>query len=266
MSNLGVCMYRKVYWHLIILLVFICSSCSNKQYQVLFEKQNSLTADSSQRKPAVTLDQYLIQAQDVLQIRNLQNIDILANSSPGSGGSSGNDSQSQTFQVEEDGSVKLPAIGNLKVAGLRRIEAQKLIEDTYSKELLKNPIIELKIINLKVTMLGEIKAQGNYSLTKDKTSLIEMIGQAGGLTDKADEKHIKIIRGTELNPKVIQINLNDVRSINSPDAVLQSGDIIYVTQNSRAARNDNLQNFSTIFQPALILFNTALIIFTLVKK
>jgi len=258
-------MYRKVYLLWIMLPVFICSSCSNKQYQVLFEKQNSLNTDTTHQKPAITLDKYLIQAQDVLQIRNLQDIDILANSSSGTG-SSGNEAQSQTFQVEEDGSVKLPAIGNVKVAGLRRIEAQKLIEDTYSKEILKNPIIELKIINLKVTMLGEVKAQGNYSLTKDKTSLIELIGQAGGLTDKADEKHIKIIRGTEQNPKTIQINLNDVQSINSPEAVLQSGDIIYVAQNSRAARNDNLQNFSTIFQPALILFNTALIIFTLVKK
>jgi len=259
-------MHKLTYAFLISAVIFACTSCSNKQYQVLFQQKKALSPDTSQRSAAITLDQYHIQPQDVLQIRNLQNIDIIANSASTGGGSSSSVSQSQTFQVEEDGTVKLPAIGSVKVEGLRRVEAQKLIEDTYAKELLKNPIIELKIINLKVTALGEIKVQGNYPLTKDKTTLIELIGQAGGVTDKADEKHVKIIRGTEINPKVINIDLNDIRSINSPDAVLESGDIIYIAQNRRAVRNDNLQNFSIIVQPALLLFNTALIIFTLVKK
>jgi len=136
----------------------------------------------------------------------------------------------------------------------------------YAKALLVNPIIELKIINLKVTILGEIKGQGNYQLVKDRTTLVELIGQAGGLTDQADEKDIKIIRGSEKNPTVISVDLSDIGSINNPKSILQSGDIIYIEQSKRAARNNNLQNFSVILQPALILFNTALIIFTLVKK
>jgi polysaccharide export outer membrane protein len=258
-------MYKTGCLFLISAMILACTSCS-KQYQVLFQQKKALSADTSAQNASVTLDQYRIQPQDVLQIRNLQNIDIIANGGSSGGSGSGNNSQGQTFQVEEDGTVKLPAIGSVKVEGLRRVEAQKLIEDIYSKELLKNPIIELKIINLKVTALGEIKGQGNYPLIKDKTTLVELIGEAGGLTDRADEKHIKIIRGGELNPKVIEIDLNDIRSVNSPNAVLESGDIIYIAQNKRAIRSDNLQNLSVIIQPALILFNTALIIFTLVKK
>jgi polysaccharide export outer membrane protein len=260
-------MFRKVYVYPIIFLIIFCSSCSNRQYQVLFEKKNAISTDSTENKLAVTLDQYHIQPQDILQIRNLQDIDIIATkSSTGEGGAGGNATAGQTFQVEEDGTVKLPAIGSIKVEGLRRIEAQKLIEDTYAKELLKNPIIELKIVNLKVTALGELKAQGNYPLTKDKTTIVELIGQAGGLTDRADERHVKIIRGTEQNPKVVEIDLNNIQSINSPNSVLQNGDIVYIAQNKRAVRNDNLQNFSIIVQPALILFNTALIILTLARK
>jgi polysaccharide export outer membrane protein len=114
--------------------------------------------------------------------------------------------------------------------------------------------------------LGEVKGQGNYQLVKDKTTLIELIGEAGGLTDKADEKNVKIIRGDEKNPNVVQVDLNNIGVINDPKMILQSGDIIYVSQSRRAARNDNLQNLSVVIQPALILFNTALIIFTLVKK
>ena len=212
------------------------------------------------------MNYYRIQPQDILQIRNLQDekyiVNVVSTSTTTSGG---NNSQGQSFQVEENGTVALPMIGHVKVVGLTRIEANRLIEDLYRKEL-KDPIIELTITNLKVTMLGEIRGPGNYPLTKDRTTLVEMIGTAGGLTDKANERNVKIIRGTEKTPQVTVIDLGDIQSINDSRAILQSGDIIYITQNKRAVRNDNLQNFSTIFQPALLLFNTALIIFTLIRR
>jgi len=249
--------------YLILAVFFTCTSCSN-QYQALFQEKKSLQPDTSFFNRAVPLSEYHIQPQDILQIRNLQDIKFIApvvTSTPG-----GSSEQGQSFQVQEDGTVVLPELGHLKVTGLTRAQAQQLVEDTYHKVLLKNPIIELKIINLKVTILGEIKGQGSYPLVKDKTTLVELIGEAGGLTDKANEKNIKIIRGGERNPTVTIIDLNDVGAINDPRSVLQSGDIIYVAQSKRAARNDNLQNVSTIVQPLLLFFNTALIIFTLVRK
>jgi polysaccharide export outer membrane protein len=253
---------------LIITLFF--SACSNKQYQSFFEKRAALS-DTSTQKNAVTLDTYLIQSQDVLQIRNLQNINYIVDqptsNNNNSGTSSGTTSgQGQTYQVEEDGFVALPVIGRVAVAGLTRGEAQNKIQAAYKDSLLVNPIIEVKIVNLKVTILGEIKAQGNYPLIKDKTTLVEMIGEAGGLTERANESNIKIIRGSEQNPKVIIANLDDLHSINDPKNVLQSGDIIYIAQNKRAVRSDNLQNFSIVLSPVLILLNTALIIFTLARK
>lgn len=262
MAN-GVYMRGLIYAYLIAGVLFMCTSCANKQYQALFEQK--AIADSLSQKSAVSTSIYHIQPQDILQVRNLQDIKYIANETPISTNTTGgNTSQGQTFQVEDDGTVNLPALGHVQVGGLTRVEAQKLIEGLYHKVLLNNPIIELKITNLKVSIFGEIKAQGNYALTKDKTTLVELIGEAGGLTDKADEKSIKIIRGGNKNPMVTEIDLSNIRSINAPNAVLQSGDIVYIAQNKRAVRNDNLQNFSVILQPALILFNTALIIFTLI--
>jgi len=261
-------MNKQCYLVLILLASFALTSCSNKQYQVLFEKRNSLApADTTASKKVVTLDQYRIQPQDVLQIRNLQDIRYIANLMPVSSNTSGGNAQSgESFQVEEDSTVKLPALGNVKVVGLTRAEAQKKIEVLYADSLLKNPIIELKIVNLKVTLLGEVKSQGNILLVKDKTTLVEVIGQAGGLTPGANEKDIKIIRGSEKNPKVIDVDLGSITSVNDPNAILQSGDIIYVSENNRTSRTENLQNVSTIAQPLLLLFNTVLIIFDLVHK
>jgi len=256
-----------IYSFLILSILLVYSSCSNKQYQTLFEQQKAI-ADTTAQKTAVTLNNYHIQPQDVLQIRNLQNISYIVDQSTtgGSGGTTGSTSTGQTFQVEEDGTVGLPVIGRVPIVGLTRNQAQKKIETLYKDSLLLNPIIELKIVNLKVTLFGEVKTQGNIPLIKDKTTLVEIIGEAGGLTDRANETNIKIIRGDQRNPKVIIANLNDIQSINDPNNVLQSGDIIYVAQNRRAIRNDNLSNFSTIAQPVLLLFNTVLIIYTLLRK
>jgi len=262
-------MRRLISSYLILAAIFICTSCSDKQYQTLFQEKKSLSDTSTQKKDTI-INYYHIKSQDILEIRNLQNSKSIVDLNPSASITSSSQgvatTQPETFQVEEDGTVALTGLGHVRVAGLTRFEAQKLIESLYHNALLKDPIIALKIVNLKVTILGEIKGQGNYALIKDKTTLVELIGEAGGLTDKANEKNIKIIRGTEKNPKVFEIDLNNIRSINQPGTILQSGDIIYVAQSGRAARGDNLQNFSTLFQPVLILFNTFLILFTLIHK
>jgi polysaccharide biosynthesis/export protein len=253
----------------IVFFVFLIlaglSSCSNKQYQTLFEKKYA--SDTTYNTASVGLENYKIKPQDILQMRNLQNARFIVDETPTSPVSSGNgqsiSSQGQSYQVEEDGTVAFPVIGSVQIAGLTRSEAQKLVKELYHKMLLNDPIIELRITNLKVTLLGEVKEQGNVPLTKDRTTLTEVIGQVGGLTAFANEKNIKIIRGTSKNPNVTIINLNDLQSINDPRTILQNGDIIYVAQSKRAARNDNLQNFTAIFQPLSLLLNTLVIIFTL---
>ena len=255
------------------MLVVLLSSCSSRQYQILFQKKQSLT-DSAYRTQDM-VGEYRIRSQDILQVRNLQdarkylvnpaqsaavNTNVLPDAS-GTGAAG-----DLTYQVADDGTVILPAIGHIQVAGLTRPEAEKTIEEAYRKNVLVNPIIELKIVNLKVTMLGEVRTQGNLPLTIEHTTLIVMIGAAGGITERANESDVKIIRGTEKDPKVIQVDLGDIKSINDPRTVLQNGDIIYVAQNKRATRTDNLQSVSTIVQPSLLLINAALIILTLFRK
>ena len=255
----------------VILLIITQSSCSFKQQQLLF-KERGTNPDSARISLANTgngTSDYRIRSQDILQIRNLQNIKYIVDETPTTSISSSSttmSSQGLTYQVEDDGSVALPVIGRVHVAGMTRAEASKQIEDLYRKDVLKDPIIDLRIVNLKITILGEIKAQGNYPLIKDKTNLIEMIGEAGGLTDRANEKNIKIIRGDPKNPQITDVDLSKTGTLADPRLVLQNNDIIYIAQNKRAVKNDQLQNINTTLQPALIILNTALIIYTLIHR
>jgi polysaccharide export outer membrane protein len=246
----------------------LCYSCSYKQQHVLFE-QKSVPQTDNATPNNIAIPAYRIKPDDILQIRNLQSTKYLVDEGiTSTGGGGGNNTATitgQTFQVEEDGKVTLPVIGHVPVAGLTRYEAAKKIEGLYRDSLLKNPIIELKVLNLKVTVLGEIKSQGNYPLLKDKTTLVEVIGQAGGLTNGANEKNIKIIRGGDKNNPVT-VDLSDINVLSDPKIILQDNDIVYIAQNRRAIRDDKIQNFSTFVQPSLLILNTALIIYTLFRR
>lgn len=253
---------NNTYLMLLLPLYFLCS-CSYKQQHVLF-KTNVVTPIPAYNQSAASGNSaYKIGPDDLLQIRNLQNINYIVTEQTVTASTT---AQVPAYQVEEDGMVALPVIGRVTVSGLTRYQAARKIEELYKEKLLKDPIIDLKIINLKVTVLGEIRTQGNYLLLKDKTNLVDMIGEAGGLTEKANEKNIQIIRGDKSHPQIIVADLNDIRTLANPELNLQNNDIIYITQNNRTVRNESTQNLSAIMQPVLLLLNTALVIFTLTRK
>ena len=264
-------MHKRFYTDLFLIFsiaVIFLSSCTYKQSQILFDRQNGLP-DSILRKAAASNndEEYKISPQDILQIRNLQNPKYIVETAPiNTGVAVGTGTAGQSFQVEKDGYVILPVIGHVHVAGLTRSEASKLIEDLYRKNLLVDPIIEIKITNLKVIMLGEVRGQGNYPLTKDRTTLIELIGQAGGLSEKANETNVKIIRSEQNKTNITVIDLRDVNVLSDPRIIMHNNDIVYVSQNKRAIRSDQVTNLSTILQPGLLILSTALIILSLTRR
>jgi polysaccharide export outer membrane protein len=258
------CEKKNIFYAFILIIVVSCCSCSYKQQQLLFE--NGHTFNNTDISADTASVNYRIKPQDLLQIKNLQNrkyiVDEPVTSTSATAGTSNN--EGQTFQVEDDGTVALPMIGHVKVEGLTRHDAANQIETLYRKEL-KDPIIELKIVNLKVTVLGEVRTQGSYPLVKDRTSLIEMIGEAGGLTDKANSKNLRIIRGGMKKQQVIDIDLSNINALSDPRTVLQNNDVIYVAQNKQAVRATKVTGISAILQPILLLLNTALIIYTITR-
>jgi polysaccharide export outer membrane protein len=251
------------------LLLFL-ASCTYKHTQAVTSKKTPAVApiaDNVMIQNAITnISNYRIQPQDVLQIRNMQNSKSIADLTPVTLSSPGNGAavtpQPETFLVEDDGTVALTGLGHIKVAGLTRAEAGKYIEDLYRKEVLTNPIIDVKMVNLKVTILGEVKVPGNYPLVKDRNTLIEIIGTAGGFTEVADQKDIKIIRDT----MVTKIDLNNLNSIAGQRTILQNNDVIVIAKNQKTLQKENLQNVITTAQPFLILLSTILVVLSITKN
>lgn len=246
--------------YLILSLIFL-SSCSPKGKNLLF-----ITGKEKLAKDPVTVIQgdteigstlQKIQVGNILAIKNLQSTVQLTGER---GTVNTGQLEIQTFLVEDDGTVNIPVLGKLKLAGMTRVEAEKYLEDQYRAKLLKDPIIDLTITNAKVTVLGEFGIQTNVLLTKDQTHLVEILGSVGGINARANKKNIKIIRGDLSNATVIIANLSDINSLADKRLILQNDDIIYAEPVGLFRSSDRVVGLNTILQTLFAALNTYLII------
>ena len=249
--------------------------CAARKERSLFNAKSDIVTDTIKQVYVVN-DQgisdafYKIKINDRLAIRNVQNKEFGATASTSSNSSTSSSTGGAiysvlSYPVDLDGQVNLPAIGKIEVVGLSRREAAIKIQELYAKQLLRDPIIELSVVNLKVTLLGEFSKQGNFLLERDNTTLIDIIGEAGGITKTADPKTLKIIRGDRTNPEIIYVNLNDINSLASKKLVLQNNDIIVLQQTKSSATTEKLQSYNNLLQPLLVVVNLAVLIFTITR-
>lgn len=244
--------------------LILFSACSTRYQNALFTTQTDALTDTIKtvfaiNSPDGRADLYRIRADDVLAIRNLQGIAFIST------GENAAATSPTSFRVEDDGGVTLPVLGKVMVAGLSRKEATQKIQNAYKQTLLKDPIIELTVVNLKVTLLGEFGSQGEFLLEDDHTSLIDIIGKAGGFSPRADPKTLKIIRGDRNNPEIIYVNLKNISSLASPKLILQNNDILYIEPMGIYNTSDRVQKFSTFIQPVMLIINFALLIYTFTR-
>jgi polysaccharide export outer membrane protein len=265
---------RDLFFYAII--ITLLSSCAARKERSLFNAKTDIITDTIS-KVYVVNDHgmsdvyYKIKINDFIAIKNVQNKEFGATNTTQTGtGATLSNTQNgvqyaNSFQVEPDGKVNLPAIGKVEIAGLTRKEAALKVQTIYAENLLKDPIIELSLVNLKVTLLGEFNKQGNFFLEKDNVNLIDIIGEAGGISKNADPKTLKIIRGDRANPEIIYVNLGDINSLASKKLILQNNDIIYIQGTKNSALTDKLQGFNNILQPLLVVVNLGVLIFTLTR-
>lgn len=263
---------KTIKYSLFIFAISIFFSCGARKEQALFNAPSDIVTDTIKQVYIVN-DQglgdiyYKIKINDLIAVRNLQNKEFGAKISTSSTSNETVGTNVTTYQVDNDGKVNLPAIGKVSVLGLTRKQASLKLQEIYGETLLKDPIIEVTVVNVKVSLFGEFNKQGNFLLERDNTTLIDILGEAGGLTKFADRKTLKIIRGEKEKQEIIYVNLNDINSLAGRynKLVLQNNDIIIINQTKSSALSDKLQSVNSVIQPVLVLLNVALLIFTFTK-
>lgn len=133
----------------------------------------------------------------------------------------------QGYLVSTEGYIEFPVIGPVKVGGLNREEAKELIRSLLL-QYLKEPTVELRYMNFRVNILGEVNSPGTYTFPQENVTLLEALARSGDFTTLANRENVLIIRTVENQRELTRINMLSTDIFNSPYFYLQQNDVIYV--------------------------------------
>lgn len=226
---------RSIAFFLVLGSLLMLGSCADTKKVTYFNniEEGIITSSSANLEP-------VIQKSDILSITvtspnpeatvmfNAPNM-ALPNSTSAQ---AGNFAPAAGYLVNQDGYVEFPSLGKIMAAGLTK---QRLKEEITSqllnKKLLVDPIVTVRYLNYRVTVLGEVAKPTVVTVPNEKISILEAIGLAGDLTIYGKRENVLLIREEKGTKIVKRINLNSSDIISSPYYYLKSNDVIYVEPN-----------------------------------
>ena len=131
------------------------------------------------------------------------------------------------YLVDKNGDINFPVLGIVHVAGLTK---EGLIDKlTFEiKKSIKNPIINVRFLNFRITVIGEVNNPSTFTVPTEKINILEALGLAGDMTVYGRRENVLLIREKEGVRNVTRINFTDKSLLSSPYFYLQQNDIIYV--------------------------------------
>ena len=176
--------------------------------------------------------------------QNYSTSELIQNAAPGGnipnqGGVSFN---GPMYIVDAEGNINFPELGKISTTGKTLVNLKDELTEHLTRYII-NPTVNIRLANFKVTVLGEVNRQGEYTLTNGQGTLLSALGLAGDLSLYGKRDDILIVRTVDGVITKERINLNDANFFNSPYYNLKQGDVIYVssikTKERLAKQNPN---------------------------
>lgn len=215
----------------LLLFCLTTFSCVSTKKAVYFSDQQDAALNTS-----IVVPEIVLQKNDLVGITvsslNPQASSIFNASVVSNTGGNSVTTPSGGYLVNTEGTIQFPILGKVKAAGLTVEQLRASITGSLvEKKLLVDPIVNVRLLNFKVTILGEVGNPTVINVPNEKITLLEALGLAGDLTIFAKRDNIMVIREQQ-NAKVIKrINLNTSELFNSEYYYLNPNDIVYVEPN-----------------------------------
>ncbi len=138
-------------------------------------------------------------------------------------------------EVSSEGNITLPLVGKVQIAGKSVVEAERYLVAIIDKDYLVNPEVVIEVQQHKkqsIVILGQVKKPGPYELPpgSSKLTLLQAIALAGGFTEVANIKKIKIVRQGSGKSQILSANADSIISGKDQDIELEPGDAINVSE------------------------------------
>lgn len=246
-------------------LLLLSSCVTNKKFVYLQNDdvnpdKGQLPKDSVVREYGVKPYDYKIQPNDLVSVRfeslSTEEFDFLKSSGQQSQGNT-NLNQANALLIGElvdnDGYIAFPYVNKVKVSGLTVFEIQDTLQ-LIATRYLESPVVKVRLLNYRITLLGEVNEEGTITLPNNRVSMLEAIGLAGGLTDLADKANLKLIRQVDGKTEVVYLNLLDENFINSPYYYVHQNDVLITgALKQRSYRKYFGQNFALVVSSLTLL-------------
>lgn len=157
-----------------------------------------------------------------------------------------------SYTVNELGTIDFPFIGDILLLDLTLSEAKAKVESELS-QYLSNTAITMKFVNSNITVLGEVRNQGEFPFFKEQINIFQALGYAGGITDYGDKSKITLIREHDNIIRYYNLNLTDKKIVESDYFYLEPGDVVIVEPINTKFRNLRTFTYSTFLATATTL-------------
>lgn len=232
-------------------MVVLMPSCVSKKDIVYFQNDeiDQLNVSNSYKtiiKPDDVL-QITITALDIEAVRpfNLAAVTYSTSSNSAIGVA-----QQQTYLVDTNGEIEFPVLGKLKIGGLTRDESIELIKGKLSPDYIKDPNVNIRISNYKISVMGDVQRPGSYNVPNERITILDALALAGDVNISGQRNNILIIREEENKKVQYKVDLLSNNIFTSPVYYLQQNDVVYVEPNyariQSASSNSNTSLFISI--------------------
>ena len=197
----------------------------------------------SQDNTEVNYVNSLIQPNDVLRIRvsalNPEAAEIYnMQTNQAGGGSSGGGMMALTgYLVNPDYKISFPILGKIPVKNMTTTElANDITKRLIDGGHLKDPTVDVRLVNAKFTVLGEASGAQTISFSEQNITLIQALGLAGGLDINTIRKDVVIMREEKGVRQIANIDLTETDWMNGPYYYIKPNDVILVKPNDPAVK------------------------------
>ncbi len=137
------------------------------------------------------------------------------------------------YLVDDEGNIDLPVLGTIHVGGMTRKELVAQLKEQYTAYL-ENPIVNVKIQNFKISVLGDVRSPGTYLVPNERVTLVEAISLAGDLNITGERNNVLVIRERDNQRQEYRVDLTNKDFFQSPVYYLEQNDVVYVEPNVAA--------------------------------
>lgn len=250
---------------LLVLTLVLLSSCGSKKDIVYFQDEPITNESLSQLenkfeiryKPndILTIDV----SAEVAESVSAFNLPVVTYDTSGGVASTTNILR-QTYLIDPDGNIEFPVLGTIKIGGLTRVEATKMLKEKIG-EYVNEFIVNIRLINFTITVLGEVNRPGAYTIQDERISLTEALGLAGDLTIYGKRHNIFLIREVDGKKKYAKYDLTSINVVNSPVYYLSQNDVIYVEPNNARIKTSSYNPNTGVLISAVSTLATIIAIF-----